>query len=78
MQQEKPIIIVFLQLLRTFGFIISFFVLHLWLGMYIKLAYWKEYPVWANVLYYIFLVFSAVGLFYYLWKMWRPNSSDQK
>lgn len=61
----------FRKILYSFSFGLLWLAANVTAGIYFKLAYSSEQPLWVNVLFYTFLVLSLLLLLRYYYRIWK-------
>jgi hypothetical protein len=58
-------------IMNTISWVLLWMMLNVLIGIYFELGFFETVPTWKNILYYSFLLLSAIFLIKYLKSKWK-------
>ena len=58
-------------IMNTISWVLLWMILNVFVGIYFGLGFFETVPTWKNILYYSFLLLSAIFLIKYLKSKWK-------
>ena len=65
------------RILQTVSMGMLFLIVHMTFGLYLNWGFYEEKITAGNVIYYIFLIISLVGLLLYYNKLWKSRLTNK-
>jgi hypothetical protein len=65
------------RVLQTVSTGMLFLLIHMTFGLYLNWGFFEEKITIGNIIYYIFLFSSFIGLLYYYYRLWKARLSQK-